>query len=153
MTVELEKWKALSISSETDKFKSPLDEWLWFLAAGEDFDTEGAGFVRLRHEIREAVEIMQTFTKSDKARYTYERRLDWERTINAMKSDAQKAGFTEGLKEGMAKGIADGQRMQAREDARKLKELGVSIEVIAKATGFPEAEIASLGHGGDEGTR
>ena len=131
VTVELEKWKALSISSETDKFKSPLDEWLWFLAAGEDFDTEGAGFVRLRHEIREAVEIMQAFTKSDKARYTYERRLDWERTINAMKSDAQKAGFTEGLKEGL-------------EDARKLKELGVSIDVIANATGLPEIEVAAL---------
>ena len=181
VTVELKKWEALSISPETDKFKSPLDEWLWFLAAGEDIDTADAGFLRLRHEIGEAVEIMQEFTKSDKARYTYERRLDWERTINAIKYDAQKAGFTEGLKEGLAKGIADGmakgiadgmakgiadgkaegmaegmaegQRMQALEDARKFKELGVSIEVIAKATGLPEAEIASLGYGGEMETR
>jgi predicted transposase/invertase (TIGR01784 family) len=163
-----EKWKALSSLAETDKFESSLDEWLWFLAEGEEIDPEGAGYGALRDAIREAVEIMRVFTKKDKARYTYERRLDWERTINAWKIDSQKAGhaeglaegrevghaeglaegrevgLAEGLAEGREVGLAEGQRKQSLEDARKFKELGVSIEVIATATGLSEVEVEAL---------
>ena len=40
--------------------------------------------------------------------------------------------------------FADGSRQRALEDAGNLKRLGVSIEIIAKATGLSEAEIDNL---------
>ena len=43
-----------------------------------------------------------------------------------------------------AAGCADGSRQKALEDAGNLKRLGVSIEIIAQATGLSEAEIANL---------
>ena len=50
----------------------------------------------------------------------------------------------EGRSEGLGQGIADGSRQKALEDAGNLKRLGVSIEIIAKATGLSEAEIENL---------
>ncbi len=184
LTVELDKWRVLSARNETSKFATSLDEWIWFLASGEEIDTEGASYESLRDGIREAIEIMGVFTKQDKARYTYERRLDWERTINAWKIDSQKEGHEEGRKEGLAEGLAEGreaglaegraegwaegraegreaglaegraegreaglaegQRQQSLENARRLKELGVSFDLIVKATGLSDTEIASL---------
>ena len=43
-----------------------------------------------------------------------------------------------------AAGCADGSRQRALEDAGNLKRLGVSIEIIAQATGLSEAEIDNL---------
>ena len=43
-----------------------------------------------------------------------------------------------------AAGCADGSRQRALEDAGNLKRLGVSIEIIAQATGLSEAEIENL---------
>ena len=40
--------------------------------------------------------------------------------------------------------FADGSRQRALEDAGNLKRLGVSIEIIAQATGLSEAEIENL---------
>ena len=134
VTIELAKWELLSASA--DRSTLALDQWLWFLAHGEDVDPEGDAFADLRGAIREAVEIMRAFTKSDKARYTYDRRLEAERVHNAMIADARAEGVEEGRAEGVEKG--------AREIAKALKEFGVDIDVIAKATKLNRSEVESL---------
>lgn len=48
------------------------------------------------------------------------------------------------MKEGRAEGLAEGTQMQNFENARKFKELGVSTEIIMKATGLAIEEIEKL---------
>jgi len=55
-----------------------------------------------------------------------------------------KKGRAEGLKEGRAEGLAEGAQMQNLENARKLKALGVSTEIIMKATNLTIEEIEKL---------
>ena len=54
------------------KFEAGVDEWLWFLAEGQELDPENPGFGELREETREAVGIIMAFTKQERARQTYE---------------------------------------------------------------------------------
>lgn len=140
VTVELPKRGSLSGNGEEVSFEREIDEWLWFLARGETIDPDSGRYRALREETREAVEIMAAFTKQEKARHTYERRLEWERTMVAWKADAR----AEGLAEGLAEGRTEGARAKAFEDARNLKRLGVSIAIIAEATGLDLVEVESL---------
>ena len=48
------------------------------------------------------------------------------------------------LKEGIAQGEAKGLHQKALQDAANFKRLGVSIDIIAQATGLTEAEIEQL---------
>ena len=173
ITVELPKRQGLSGPSSLTKFETPLEEWMWFLANGAEIDLRKASYRSLRDEIREAVEIMDVFSKQAKARYTYERRMDWERTMNAWKADSRQEGLeegraeglkagiaegiakgiaegkakgiAEGIAEGKAKGLAEGKRVQALEVARRLKALGLSDDMIVTATGIEKDELGSLG--------
>jgi flagellar biosynthesis/type III secretory pathway protein FliH len=53
-------------------------------------------------------------------------------------------GHAEGLAKGRIKGLEEGRRMEAMENARRLKSLGVSIEIIAQGTGLSAEDIAEL---------
>ena len=48
------------------------------------------------------------------------------------------------LQEGIAQGEAKGLHQKALQDAANFKRLGVSIDIIAQATGLTEAEIEQL---------
>jgi predicted transposase/invertase (TIGR01784 family) len=50
----------------------------------------------------------------------------------------------EGLAEGEAKGKAEGSAEARKEDARRLKALGVAVDIIAEATGLSPEEIGAL---------
>lgn len=50
----------------------------------------------------------------------------------------------EGHKQGFAEGMEKGMEKQVRLDAKKLKDLGVDISIIEKATGLAPGEIAAL---------
>ena len=66
-----------------------------------------------------------------------------DRVENAMREGREKGmkeGREEGLKEGMKEGMAKGRL----EDAQNLKRLGVSVDIIAQATGLSPKEIAKL---------
>ena len=55
-------------------------------------------------------------------------------------ADGEKAGREEGEKTGLARGAAQ----EKREIAKKFKDSGISIEVIARNTGLTPEEIKSL---------
>ena len=65
-------------------------------------------------------------------------------SLNIHKDDLLREGSLIGEKIGFEKGIHKGARQKALEDAGNLKRLGVSIEIIAQATGLSEEEIANL---------
>lgn len=53
-------------------------------------------------------------------------------------------GMEEGLQKGLEEGRAEGRAETNRENARKLKQLGVDLHTIAQATGLSVDEIAAL---------
>ena len=74
-----------------------------------------------------------------------------DRVENAMREGREKGmqegreeGIKEGREEGIKEGIKEGMAKSKLEDAQNLKRLGVSTDIIAKATGLSPEEIASL---------
>ena len=67
-----------------------------------------------------------------------------EEGIKKGRAEGLVEGHAEGMKEGRAEGLAEGTQMQNFENARKFKELGVSTEIIMKATGLTIEEIEKL---------
>ena len=62
------------------------------------------------------------------------------RIMSAFEMDARE----EGVQQGIRQGFADGSYRKALEDAGNLKQLGVSIDIIAKATGLSKEEVEAL---------
>ena len=56
----------------------------------------------------------------------------------------EKIGFERGIRKGRRDGIAAGSYQKARETAKILSDMQMSLEVIAKATGLSKAEIENL---------
>ncbi len=144
VTIELAQWERLSTRADRATLETPADQWLWFLAHGEEVDPEEETFAELRGAIQEAVEMMREFTKKDKARYARDRHWEAVRVHNAAMEDARNEGLEEGRTEGRAEGIVKGIEQGARETAKALKELGVDIEVIVKATKLSRSEVEGL---------
>jgi len=53
-------------------------------------------------------------------------------------------GMQKGIKEGMQKGIKEGMQKGIYTVARNMKQMGLTIADIAKATGLSEEEITEL---------
>ena len=62
------------------------------------------------------------------------------RIMSAFEMDARE----EGVQQGIRQGFADGSYRKALEDAGNLKQLGVSIDIIAKATGLSKEEVEAI---------
>ena len=92
-----------------------MDEWLFLLTRGAELDPESEVVRGAEPCIREAVEVLSAFTKPEKARHRYEKRLEWERVMLGMK-----------------------------EEARRLKALGVDHDIIAQGTGLGSEEVEGL---------
>lgn len=120
-------------------FSPGLDRWLALFRYGQDLEPGTPEFGRLDGDIKEAADIMEGFTRSQKARYTYEKRMEWLGRMESMKQ----AGRAEGLVEGKTEGKAE----KAREAASNLKRLGVAPTIIAEATGLSLEEVAGLAKG------
>lgn len=68
--------------------------------------------------------------------------------INSFERDARHEGWKDGIQEGIAQGrsegIAQGSYQTKLETAKKLIDIGLSVENIAKATGLGCEEIEKL---------
>ncbi|HUX41549.1 MAG TPA: Rpn family recombination-promoting nuclease/putative transposase [Rectinemataceae bacterium] len=125
-----------------------VGKWLSFLCEGEGLDPEGEPDA----ERKEALMIMEEINMSKEERAIYLSRFDaqaWRISeIHAAQAEGlakgleegRAKGLEEGLAEGRAKGRTEGAKAKAVEDARNLKRLGVSLTVIAEATGL-DAEL------------
>ena len=78
--------------------------------------------------------------------------IDRQNIIYTARMDGKEEGLAEGRAEGLAKGrvegreegLAEGLVKGTRNTALNLKNLGVDIETIMKATGLTEEEVFSL---------
>ena len=64
--------------------------------------------------------------------------------IQSFEMDARRDGIQQGIQQGIRQGFADGSYRKALEDAGNLKQLGVSIDIIAKATGLSKEEVEAI---------
>ena len=85
-------------------------------------------------------EKIDVLTLSPIERKLYESRMKLKSDITTI-SQTQ---FSAGVERGKSLGLAEGSRQKALEDAANFKHLGVSIDIIAQATGLSKAEIERL---------
>ena len=57
---------------------------------------------------------------------------------------AKKKGLAEGREEGREEGLAEGEAKKPLEIAKKMLEMGLSVEQITEATGLSEEEVLKL---------
>ncbi|MEE0340210.1 MAG: hypothetical protein UD286_02665 [Bacteroidales bacterium] len=57
---------------------------------------------------------------------------------------AKEKGLAEGRKEGREEGLAEGEAKKSLEIAKKMLEMGLSVEQITEATGLSEEKVLKL---------
>lgn len=133
-----------------DELETKLDKWLYFIRNLEDFDS-------IPSILNEPI-FETAFQLAELAKYSQDERLEYEgslktyRDVKNMIDYAFGDGYFEGEQEGMSKGrtlgrkegIEEGKKEANLEIARKMKSMGVSIDVIQQATGLTQAEIEGL---------
>jgi predicted transposase/invertase (TIGR01784 family) len=85
-----------------------------------------------------AAVVNQAFEKAELAKYSPKEQHDYEQSLKTYRDlkGVIDTAFDDGKAEGKAEGIL--------EIAKNLKDIGVSVEIIAKTTGLSEEEIAEL---------
>lgn len=110
--------------------KLPLEQWIYFLNTGEiPEDATAPGLTEAREKLK-----LDRLSK-DELR-AYYRHLD---NIVILRDNI----YTE-REEGRAEGREEGREEEKLDNARNLKVLGVSAEIIAKATGLPLEKVKEL---------
>ena len=69
---------------------------------------------------------------------------DYDTDIAVQRKENLMLGIQQGKSLGFAEGESYGFRQKALQDARSLKRLGVSVEIISQATGLSQEEVEAL---------
>lgn len=134
--------------------KTPIEEWMDYLKDGairEDTTTPG---------LQAAREKLAYMSMTDRERRAYE---DYMVSVHAardawetLRDESRAEGFEEGYEDGRAKGLAEGHAEGLaeghakgaedtnRENARKMKALGLPQDVISQVTGLSSEELSRL---------
>ena len=135
--------------NEFDKVAvTPLDEWMRYLKDGviaPDTTAPGLG---------EAREKLRYYSMTDKERHAYDEHLNAVMIQNDVeglvegRAEGRMEGLVEGRAEGRAEGLEigreEGEKKERLKNARNFKEMGVPLDIIARATGLTIEEIESL---------
>lgn len=109
------------------------------------FKDQDAIFTRL-----EQIASQANLSPEERQRYETEWKIynDYFNTIESAEKRAREEALARGLEEGIAKGLAkgleEGEKKKNLENARNFKMLGVSTDIIMKATGLSQNEIEQL---------
>ena len=119
--------------------KNSLEEWVYYLNTGEVPTNATAPGM-------EAVKEQLTIDRMSKAeRNAYYKHLDniviLRNNIDTEREEGRAEGLIEGRAKGLEEGLVKGREEERREMVRKMKELGMSPETIAKLTGLSVEEI------------
>ncbi len=77
-----------------------------------------------------------------KLKFSPAEKSEYLKDMTTQRDIANQFAFAE--KKGMEKGIEQGIDQEKHKNARSLLQLGVSVDIISKATGLSEAEILAL---------
>ena len=118
--------------------KVPLEQWIYFLNTGNiPADAIAPGLGEAREKLR-----LERMSKAELNAYYHH--LDNVVILRDNIITARGEGRLEGRAEGREEGRAEGRAEGKLEDAQNLKRLGVSVDIIAKATGLSVEEIEAL---------
>ena len=126
--------------------KTPLEEWIQYLKTGViNPDTTAPGLPEAREKLR-------YYDMSQEERHAYDEHINAIMIQNDVLSTAKQEGLeegraegrAEGLEEGRAEGRAEGEKKKALDVALNLKSMGLSVEMIVKATGLSVGEVEQL---------
>ena len=107
-----------------------MEEWVKYLKTGIiDPDTTAPGLPEAREKLR-------YYDMSPEERHEYDEHVNAIMIQNDVLNTAKLEGHAEGRAESRAEGKL--------EDAKNLKQLGVSIDIIAQATGLSREDIDKL---------
>lgn len=132
----------LKVNDFNSVAKSPLEEWIYYLNTGELPDGASApGLDKVRERLK-----LDRMTK-DELR-AYYRHLDniviLKDNIFTEREEGRAEGHAEGHAEGLAEGIVEGEKKKNIENARKMKQLGIAVDIIKEVTGLTADEIEGL---------
>ena len=141
--VELPKFKP-----QTIKEKKMAVLWLRFLTEINKGTREAPKELLENPDTKKALRILEKSAYTEGELYAYERYWDY---VNYERGIVE-GGYYKGLAEGVAKGHAEGraegmekgEAKANRENARKMKALGVDDKVICQVTGLTEEEVSVL---------
>ena len=138
--------------------KTPLDEWIKFLKTGEiDSSATAKGLPEARERLR-----IDSLSEAEKRAYVnHMEALRYQRSVIKTgiiegraegraeglvegKAQGLAEGKAQGLAEGLAKGKEEGKSENAKEVAKRMKQDGLPIEIIARYTGVDLKEIELL---------
>ena len=135
-----------SFLKEEDECENDFERWIYVLKNMETLN-------RLPFKARKAVfEKLEQIV--DIASMTMEERMKYDASINAYRThlavmdyertEGREEGRREGREEGRREGRKEGMDIEKRQIASNMKQMGLPADVIAKATGLGEEEIANL---------
>ena len=141
--VDLEKFKPKTIAE-----RKMAVLWLRFLTEIDETTQVVPAELLENADTRKALEIVEKSAYTDGQLLAYSdfwMSLVDERVIaeDALKK-GRAEGLAEGRAEGLAEGLAEGRAEAIKENARKMKADGMSVELIVKYTGLTAAEIEAL---------
>ncbi len=90
--------------------------------------------------IRRAVEELDKLTSDP----VLQRILDNEELARMDEDVLRRQAIREGHEQGMREGMQEGRKVEKIETAKKLKENGVSIDIIVASTGLTKEEVEEL---------
>lgn len=125
--------------NDFDKWsKVPLEQWIYFLNTGEIPDEATApGLPEARERLK-----LDKLSKAELA--SYYRHLDNVVILRDNIYTEREEGRLEGRAEGRLEGRAEGADEKNKENARRMKAMGLSVEVISQVTDLSEEEVRLL---------
>ena len=141
--VELPKFKPQSIAE-----KKMAVLWLRFLTEIAEDTVEAPAELLENEATRKALGLVEKSVMTEGQLYAYEK--FWLAVVDEriLREAAAKKGYNEGMEKGIQKGIQKGMQKGMQKGvytvARNMKQMGLSLEDITKATGLSEKEIAEL---------
>jgi len=128
----------INVERFEDLIEGALDEWIYFLkhnAIKPEFHAKN---------IDKARQKLTLLNMTEKERNRYEKYIDAMLVEQDVMETALKEGIAKGKAEGISEGIAKGELQKALEIAQRLKQQGLSIDLISVTTGLNFEQIESL---------
>lgn len=129
-----------------DELETMFDKWMFVLHnLGRLLDRPKALQDRVFQKLFDQAEIAR-YSESERRQYFESQKEYWDyySTMQTALNKGLAQGRAEGLAKGRAEGRAEGKAEAIRENARRMKTDGLSVEQIAKYTGLTLDEIDSL---------
>ena len=130
---------------EKDKYNK-IAQWLMFL---DNPNTERVEeIMKENEEVKKANSVLHVMSEDEKLQRLAELREKWDLDERSARQNAieegRKKGLQQGLQQGIQQGIQQGEENKTVEIAKKMKEEGISVELIEKITGLDKEEIERI---------